>query len=106
MFILTPTDTFKSTVKVNVKTESGTWREESFTAIFQRTLDEDREELIQLKNVELLRRVLKGWEMVDQNRNPVPFTPENLESFLRLTGAVREAATQYWLDNTGAKQKN
>lgn len=106
MFILTPTETFKAPVKVNVATPSGGWREESFTAIFKRTDEEQRDELINLSNVELLRRVLTGWEMVDENRAPVPFNEQNFEAFVRLTGAVRETMLVYWKHNVGAKEKN
>lgn len=106
MFILAPTETFKATVKVQVAMPKGGWREESFVAIFKRTFEEDREELIKLSNVELLRRVLTDWEMVDENRAPVPFNEQNFEAFLRLTGAVRETMLVYWQHNVGAKEKN
>ena len=106
MFHLAPTETFKATVKVNVATPSGGWREESFVAVFKRTFEEDRDELIRLSNVELMRRVLVGWEMKDENRAPVEFNEQNQEAFLRLTGAVREAMLAYWSHNVGAKEKN
>ncbi|MDA8522308.1 hypothetical protein [Acidovorax sp. NCPPB 4044] len=106
MFILTPSETFKALVKVNVATPSGAWREESFTAIFRRSDEEQREELLELKNTELLKRVLVGWEMVDEERKPVEFNEQNFAAFLRLIGACREAAKAYWQHNTGAKQKN
>eukprot|EP01034_Spumella_vulgaris_P040158 gene40158-49666_t len=99
MFNLTPTETFKAPVKVQVATKSGIWREESFSGIFLRTGEEDRERLLALKNVELLREVLQGWEMVDEERKPVPFTEDNFEAFLKLTGAVREATVAYWNHN-------
>lgn len=106
MFILAPTETFKAPVKVNVATPGGAWREESFTGIFKRSDEDQREELIALKNTELLRRVLVGWGMVDENRVPVEFNEQNFEAFLKLTGAVRETAVVYWQHNVGAKQKN
>ena len=106
MFILAPTETFKATVKVNVATPSGTWREESFVGIFKRTTEEDRERLAGLKNTDLLREVLKGWEMVDEKRQSVEFNEDNLEAFLQLIGACRAAAHVYWQHNTGAKEKN
>ena len=59
-----------------------------------------------IPNVELLRRVLTGWEMVDENRAPVPFNEQNFEAFVRLTGAVREIMLVYWKHNVGAKEKN
>lgn len=106
MFILQPTPTFKATVKVNVALPKGGWREETFVAEFERTDESEREALLASKFTDLVRRVLKGWEMVDENRVPVPFTPENLEAFLLLTGAVRETAQTYWNHNVGAKEKN
>ncbi len=106
MFSLSPTDTFKATVKVNVATKSGAWREESFVAEFERTFEDEREHLLSLKNTELIGRVLIGWEMRDETGSPVPFTPENKASFMRLSGAVREATLAYWQHNAGAKQKN
>lgn len=106
MFILSPTETFKATVKVNVATPSGSWREESFVGVFKRTFEEQREELLRLTNVELLRRVMVGWEMQDETRAPVDFTEANFDAFLRLIGAVRETMLAYWAHNAGAKEKN
>lgn len=106
MFKLTQNETFKATVKVNVAMPSGGWREESFVAIYKRTFEDRREELMALKNTELLREVMTGWEMVDENRTPVEFSEQNFEAFLNLTGAVREAALTYWKHNVGAKEKN
>lgn len=106
MFKLAQSETFKALIKVNVATPSGAWREESFTGIFKRTDEDRREELLALKFVELLREVLVGWEMVDEARVPVEFNEQNLEAFLKLTGAVREAAQAYWKHNVGAKEKN
>lgn len=106
MFILAPTETFKATVKVNVATPSGAWREESFVGVFKRTYEDQREHLRTLSNVELLRRVLVGWDMVDENRAPVDFTPDNFEAFLQLIGACRETCLAYWMHNAGAKEKN
>ena len=106
MFILTPTETFKAKVTVNVATQSGGWREESFTGIFRRTNEADRKRLLELSNVDLMREVLTGWEMVDEERKPVEFTPQNFEAFLQLSGAVRDAMAVYWKHNVGAKEKN
>ncbi|WP_429949286.1 hypothetical protein ACQYWY_20365 [Comamonas sediminis] len=106
-FALAQTETFKSTVKVNVKTKNGAWREETFTAIFKRTDEDGRERLLGLKNIELLREVMTGWEgmtVSEDDKTAVPFSPENFEAFLKLTGAVREAALQYINDNFNVKE--
>lgn len=106
-FCLTPSETFKQEVKVQTKTATGAWREESFVGVFKRTPEDDRERRLKLSNIELLREVLVDWEMKDlETREEVPFTESNFEAFLRLTGAVREASIAYWNGNVGAKQKN
>ncbi len=106
MFILAPTEVFKAKVTVNVAMQSGGWREESSTGIFKRTFEEDRKRLMELPNVDLVREVMVGWEMVDEQRAPVEFNDQNLQAFLRLSGAVREATVTYWQHNAGAKAKN
>lgn len=105
-FTLVPSAKFSETVTVLVSQESGAKKEESFTAIFERAPESEREELVQLKNTELVRRKLVGWKMKDEHKNEVPFTEENLEAFLQLTGAVRETAIAFWKGNTGAREKN
>lgn len=106
-FALAQTETFRSTIKVNVRTSAGSWREETFTAIFQRRFEDDRERLAEMKNVALLREVMVGWEgmtVSEKDKTPVEFNPEHFEAFLQLTGAVREAATQYMFDNFNVKE--
>ncbi|WP_343739994.1 hypothetical protein [Delftia tsuruhatensis] len=106
MFNLTPSETFKETVKIQVKTESGSWREESFTAIFQRSDEERRQELHNKPFAEVVDEFLVGWEMKDLQRLPVEFTPDNKAAFMRLPAAVRETAITYLRTNAGAKEKN
>lgn len=105
-FTLIPTEKFKATVTVNVAQPNGGWKQESFVGEFLRSLEDQREELTALSNLDLIRRVLVGWVMKDERGNDVPFTPENMDAFCRLTGAVREAALAYWQHNFGAKAKN
>jgi hypothetical protein len=105
-FSLAPSQTFQQSVAVNVKQENGSWKEESFIGIFERSPETEREALLELKHVELVRRKLVGWKMKDLAGDDVPFTPENLEGFLLLTGAVRETVLAYWKANTGAREKN
>lgn len=106
MFNLTPSETFKETVKTQTKTENGLWREESFTAVFQRTDESRRMELHNKPFAEVVEEVLVGWEMVDLQRKPVEFTPENKAAFMQIPAAVRETAITYLRTNAGAKEKN
>lgn len=106
MFNLTPSETFKETVKIQVKTESGSWREESFTAIFLRSEEERRQELHNKPFAEIVEEFLVGWDMKDMQRAPVDFSADNKAAFLRIPAAVRETAITYLRTNAGAKEKN
>lgn len=106
MFDLTPSETFKETVKINSKTENGLWREESFKAVFKRSGEDRRLELHNKPFGELVDEFLVGWEMLDMQRRPVEFTPENKAAFLLIPAAVRETALVYLRTNVGAKEKN
>ena len=106
MFNLAPTETFKHEVKVQTKTESGSWREESFVGVFVRTPEDRRMELNDKTYAKLVDEVLIGWEMKDLQRLPVEFTPENKAAFLSIPAAVRETAVAYIGANAGAKVKN
>lgn len=105
MFSLARNETFKQKVTVQVKTDSG-WREEHFTGIFKRVDADRHSELSSIPFKEVIDEVLVGWEMVDLDRKPVEFTPENLTAFKALTGAVRETVMAFLSANGGAKQKN
>lgn len=105
-FTLVPTEKFKATVTVNVTQANGGWKHESFIGEFLRTPEAQRQELMDLQNVDMVRRVLVGWTMRDESGADVPFTPENLNAFCQLTGAVRETVLAYWQHNVGAKAKN
>ena len=105
-FNLTPTETFKETVTVNVKQANGSWKQETFIGEFKRASEEDRKGLAALSDVDLVRDRLVGWKMKDEQKNDVPFTTENLDAFCKLTGAGRETVIAFWRANTGAREKN
>lgn len=105
MFSIVRNETFKQKVTVNVKTDSG-WREEHFMGIFKR-VDADRtREIAQMPFGQAVDEVLVGWEMVDLQRLPVEFTPENLAAFKTLPDAPRETVLAFLAANSGAKEKN
>lgn len=106
MFALNQTATFKFPVRVNTPLESGGFREETFFAICERFTEDERDELINTKYVEVLRKKMKGWEMQDHNRETIPFTPENFEAFLKISAAIAATCQAYFKANMGAKEKN
>lgn len=105
MFSLERKPTFKQEVKVNVKTDIA-WREEKFTGIFKRVDDARQKELVGTPVNEVVDDVLVGWEMVDMERKPVEFNPDNLEALKALPGTSMAVAMAFFAANTGAKEKN
>ena len=105
MFELARKETFKEKVTVQVKTDSG-WREEHFIGIFKRVDDDRQRELSAMTFKEVVDEVLVDWDMVDMQRKPVEFTPENLEALKSLPGAARDTVLTFFNANSGAKQKN
>lgn len=105
MFNLVRKETFKETVKVQVKTDSS-WREESFVGIFKRVNQTRQQELTSVPFGDVLDEVLVGWEMKSIEGPAVEFTPENLAAFKEIPGAARAAVMAYLAANVGAKEKN
>lgn len=106
VFRLARSKTFDIKVEVEVINEKGVWTKDDFIATFLRAEDAEEADLLKLENKQLVESRLQGWTMKDEQRQDVPFTPENLQSFLSLTSAVREAAIAFWRGNVGAKEKN
>lgn len=105
MFNLVRKETFKETVKLQVKTDNG-WREESFVGIFKRVNQTRQQELTNIPFNEVLDEVLVGWEMKNMEGAAVEFTAENLAAFKEIPGAARAAVMAYMAANIGAKEKN
>lgn len=105
MFSIVRKETFKQKVTVNVKTDSG-WREEHFTGVFKRLDAERAREIANMPFGQAVDEVLVGWEMVDLERHPVEFTPDNVAAFKTLPDAPRETVLAFLAANSGAKEKN
>lgn len=105
MFNLVRKETFKETVKLQVKTDNG-WREESFVGIFKRVNQTRQQELTNIPFNEVLDEVLVGWEMKSMEGAAVEFTPENLAAFKEIPGVARATVMAYMAANVGAKEKN
>lgn len=104
-FVLAKTETFQCDVKVQERTPSGSWREESFSLIVKRTGEDDRDRRLQLKHGDLLREVVVDWKgMKDGAGAEVPFNEQNFEGFLQIISAVSAAVDRYWLDTMGVKE--
>lgn len=105
MFSIQRSPTFKQKVTVNVKTDNG-WREEHFIGIFKRLDGDHAKEIANMPFPQAVDEVLVGWEMVDLERKPVEFNPENLAGFKCWSDATRETVMAFLKANGGAKEKN
>lgn len=103
-FVLAKTETFQCDVKVQERTNSGAWREESLSLICKRTAEADRKRRLELPHGDLLREVVVDWKGIkDENGADVPFNEQNFEGFLQIIGAVSASVDRYWLDCMGVK---
>jgi hypothetical protein len=106
-FKRTTTRTFSADVKVPVANDKGGYDVNTFKAIFEHTTSEEQEELRALSNADLVRRKLKGWELIDaETREEVPFTPENLEAILQIPPSPMKICVAFWEQVNGARAKN
>lgn len=105
MFTLVRNETFKEKVITQVKTDGG-WREEHFVGIFKRVDETRHRELLSVPFPEVVDEVLVGWEMLNLERKPVEFNPQNLAALKALPGVSRDIVQAFIAANAGAKQKN
>lgn len=101
------TPTFTTKVTVNVPNDKGGHDKSTFTARFRRASSEEQDELRPLKNDELVRRVLVGWDLVDADTGEaVPFSAEELEALLAISPTPMATALAFWETVNGVRAKN
>lgn len=91
MFAIAVSDTFLVPVRVEVLDEKGLKKVHVFKAEFKR-LDQDQldamnERLAQnaMTDQQVIDEVMVGWaDVTDMNKQPLPFTPDNLAALLRV----------------------
>lgn len=99
--------TFMTKVTVNVPNDKGGHDKSTFMARFKRPSTEEQEELRPLKNEELVRRVLVGWDLTDADTGEVvPFSAEELEALLAISPTPLATALAFWESVNGARAKN
>lgn len=101
------TPTFKVLVTVMVANDKGGHDKNTFTAEFKRATAAEQEELRPMRNEDLVRRQLVGWDLRDADSNePVPFGTDELEALLLITPTPMATAVAFWEGCTGARAKN
>jgi len=99
--------TFAAHVTVNIPNDKGGFDKNTFTAIFKRPTAEERLELVQLSNEELLRRQMVDWDLKDTDTNEaVPFSSMELEAAMQILPTPYATAQAFWECVNGARSKN
>ena len=83
-FVRKKVKTFKWPVEVREPSDSrpGEFEESEFTAVFKRVKMSELEKISDQQGVELLKKVLVGWEDVtDESGKEIKFTSSELENF-------------------------
>ncbi len=106
-FKRTKSKTFTANVTVNVANDKGGYDVNTFVAIFEHADTEEVKELRQLEFSDLVRRKLKGWELVDdETKQPVPFSAAELDAILLIPPSPLSICTAFWETLNGARAKN
>lgn len=113
----TPTFTVKKVV-VNVPNDSGGFDKSTYDPIFRRInqdikvvdgkpVKSERDELAVLSHEDLLRNVLVGWHMVDEDtKEDVPFSKAELEAAMLVHPFPMATALAFWESLNGVRSKN
>lgn len=106
-FKLTQKPTFKASVTVNVPNDKAGFDKNTFTAIFKRLPTAELEPMRSQPNVDVVRKVLTGWDLKDEETgDDVPFSDELLEAVLQISPSPMAIALAFWESVGGARAKN
>jgi hypothetical protein len=108
-FRMTQNPTFTTLVTVNIPNDKGGFDKSTFVAEFKRPTQDEITDLrsLGLTNEELVRKVLKGWEMTDEDTGEaVPFNQANLSAALQVVPTPLATALAFWETVNGARSKN
>lgn len=100
-------ESFKTKCTFPVANDKGGFDENSFFGIFKHTEHEEVQALRERPDKEVVRDRLIGWEMVDEDtKEPVPYSPEIVESVLAISSAPYHIALAFYRAASGSKSKN
>lgn len=99
--------TFSTLVTVNIPNDKGGFDKNTFTGVFRRIEADEREALAALPHADVVRSVLVNWDLTDDDtKEPVPFTPAELEATLKILPTPMATALAFWECINGARSKN
>lgn len=101
------TPTFTTKVTVNVPNDKGGHDKSTFMAKFKRLTPEEQDEVRPMKNEDVVRKVLVGWDLTDADTGEVvPFNAEELDALLVISPTPLATALAFWESVNGARAKN
>jgi DNA-binding protein Fis len=105
-FKLSKSDTFTAEVEISTPDEKGRTVKESVKATYKRLNGDELDELKDLDNREVLRRVLVNVDgLRDDDNQPVPWNEEIREGFLLHPPAVFACAAKFWVLSRAGRDK-
>lgn len=106
-FKRTQSATFTTLVTVNIPNEKGGFDKNGFTARFKRTTNDETNALRTLKNEEVVRQILVGWDLKDADtKEDVPFSEAELNAILLIDPSALAIAQAFFESVNGARTKN
>lgn len=106
-FKLNQSGKFTRPVTIEIAGDNGKWEKSTVNATFAQPSTEELDELKDLKPREVLERKLLGvTDLVDDDGNAVPFTPENKAALLSIPAAVAALSRTFWENIVRTPTKN
>lgn len=100
-------DVFKTEVTFAEPNDAGGFDENTFVAHFKRTNHAETKALRTEEDIEVVRKQLVGWDMVDEDTKlAVPYSEEAREGLLQMSSAPYHVALAFFRASSGNKAKN
>ena len=98
---------FKVEVTFAEPNDQGGFDENTFVAHFKRTNHAETKALRTEEDIEVVRKQLVGWDMVDEDtKQAVPYSEEAREGLLQMSSAPYHLALAFFRASSGNKAKN
>jgi len=100
-------EVFKTEVTFPEPNDQGGFDENTFVAHFKRSTHEETKALRNQEDIEVVRKQLVGWDMVDEDtKQAVPYSVDAREALLSSASASYHIALTFYRAVGGAKTKN
>lgn len=112
MFKLNNSGTYTWPVIIKSAIDGGKYEEQSFNAVFRRISQTEIIEITgkieagQVNDLDIARLALAGWNGVFDGASEIPFSADNLEKLLDVTGCASAIVLAFLDSLNGAKRKN